>query len=99
MGVAAVRMPADRFTRHDDPGTRRAAHPLARALWLAGRNGAAAVLVLLGGVLSLPLVPGPGLLLILIGIGVSTMPGKRKIELLIVRRRFVLDPLNRVRAA
>jgi hypothetical protein len=55
------------------------------------------ILLLLGLVLSLPLVPGPGFVLILLGVSLMDFPGKRRLELWILRTPSVLHPINRLR--
>lgn len=55
-------------------------------------------LVLLGIVLSLPGVPGQGILTILLGLIMLDIPGKRPIEAKIIQRPTVLAAINRLRA-
>jgi len=56
------------------------------------------VLVLLGIVMSLPGVPGQGVLTILLGLMLMDFPGKRQLEYKIVSRPKVLQAINRLRA-
>jgi hypothetical protein len=56
-----------------------------------------AFLVLLGIVLSLPGVPGQGVLTILLGVMLLDFPGKRGLELKLVSRPKVLNTINRIR--
>ena len=53
---------------------------------------------MLGILLSLPLVPGQGLLTILIGLLLINFPGKRRLERKLVRRPKVLQFINRIRS-
>jgi hypothetical protein len=62
------------------------------------RNAAGVVLIAVGLVLSVPGVPGQGLLTVLTGILLVDFPGRRSVELAVVRRRGVLAALNRLRA-
>jgi hypothetical protein len=55
-------------------------------------------LVLLGIILSLPGVPGQGILTILLGLIMLDIPGKRPIEAKIIQRPTVLAAINRLRA-
>ena len=55
-------------------------------------------LILLGIVLSLPGVPGQGILTILLGIIMLDIPGKRPIEAKIIKRPAVLAAINKLRA-
>jgi hypothetical protein len=54
-------------------------------------------LILLGIVLSLPGVPGQGVLTILLGLIMIDIPGKRPLEARIIRRPAVLSRINRLR--
>ena len=55
-------------------------------------------LILLGIVLSLPGVPGQGILTILLGLIMIDIPGKRPIEARIIQRPAVLAAINKLRA-
>ncbi len=54
-------------------------------------------LICLGIVLSLPGVPGQGILTILLGIIMLDIPGKRPLEARIIQRPSVLAAINRLR--
>jgi UPF0716 family protein affecting phage T7 exclusion len=71
--------------------------PVSRAAYTIGKNLLGAVLVVVGIVLSLPGVPGQGLLTVLVGVLLLDVPGKRRLELAIVRRPAVLRTINRLR--
>ena len=55
-------------------------------------------LVLLGILLSLPGVPGQGILTILLGLIMIDIPGKRPLEARIIKRPVVLNAINALRA-
>ncbi len=55
------------------------------------------LLLLVGVILSLPLVPGPGIVILLIGLMLTSFPGKRKLERKAFSRPWVLGPINRFR--
>lgn len=55
-------------------------------------------LILLGLALSLPGVPGQGILTILLGLIMLDIPGKRPLEARIIKRPRVLSAINRLRA-
>ena len=55
-------------------------------------------LVLLGGVLSVPGVPGQGILTALIGLVLLDFPGKRRLEQKILSRPHLCSTVNRLRA-
>ena len=73
-------------------------HPVLRSVAIAGKNVLGVVMILVGIVLSLPGVPGPGLLTIFIGVMLTDIPGKRVFESKIVGRPAVLAAINKLRA-
>lgn len=72
--------------------------PLLRAVWRIGKNLLGLALVGLGLLLSLPGIPGQGLLTVLIGVILLDLPGKRGVERRLVARPAVLRTINRLRA-
>ncbi len=73
-------------------------HPVIRWIGVVLKNLLGVLLIILGGVLSLPGIPGQGLLTILIGIMLLDFPGKRHLERAILRRpriRHFADSLRR----
>ena len=55
-------------------------------------------LICLGVILSLPGIPGQGVLTILIGVMFLNFPGKRRFEKAIIRRPRVLSAVNKIRS-
>jgi hypothetical protein len=92
-GLILVLLPPDHFLRHEKPFR----GPWWRLLLLALKNLAGAVLVAVGIVLSVPGVPGQGLLTIFAGLLLLDVPGKRKIELAVLRRRAVRNAVDGLR--
>jgi hypothetical protein len=72
-------------------------HPVLRWGGLVLKNLLGAVLVLFGILMSLPGVPGQGVLTILMGVMLLDFPGKRRLELKLVSRPKVLRAINRIR--
>ncbi len=72
-------------------------HPALRWGGIILKNLLGVVLVLLGVLMSLPGVPGQGVLTILLGVMLLDFPGKRRVELKIVSRPKVLRTINRIR--
>ena len=72
-------------------------HPALRWGGLILKNLLGAMLVLFGVVMSLPGVPGQGVLTILLGVMLLDFPGKRQLELKLVSRPKVLSTVNRIR--
>ncbi len=97
-GFIVVRLPADYF----HPSHRRTfmdgQHRLVRGFALVIKNVLGFLLVLLGIVLSLPGVPGQGLITILIGVMLLDFPGKRELERKIISRSAVFSNVNKLRA-
>jgi len=94
--VLIVRMPADYFStgRRDSSQYR---HPAAALGLRVAKNLLGAVVIVVGLVMSLPGVPGQGFLTLLIGLTLTDFPGKRKIELWILRRPLILRAINGLR--
>ena len=84
-------LPADFFER--EPEVRRP-WTLARV----ARNLAGLLLIAVGVVLSVPGIPGQGLLTVLVGVLLVDFPQRRKLERALLRRPGVLPTLNRLRA-
>ena len=94
--VLVARIPVDYFVgqqRHDT-GV-RSRHPLLYWLGLVGRNILAVVFVLAG--IAMLVLPGQGILSILIGVSMSTFPGKFALERWLVSLPKVLDGINWLR--
>jgi hypothetical protein len=72
-------------------------HPFIRWIGLFVKNALGIVAVVLGIVMSLPGIPGQGILTILLGVMLLDFPGKRRLERWIISRRAVLDAVNRLR--
>ena len=94
--VFVVRMPADFFTRPRRHAARWSGHhPGVRLLLFVLKNVVGAVLVAVG--IAMLFIPGQGVLTILVGVGFLEFPGKRRLELWLVRLPKVLDAINWLR--
>ena len=62
------------------------------------KNALGLVVLPLGIFMSLPLVPGPGLVFVLLGLSLLDFPGKRRLERKLVGRPSVIRFLNDLRA-
>jgi hypothetical protein len=92
-----VKIPAEYF-REDHPRelwTDR--HPAVRMIGISLKNLLGAILVALGIVMSIPGVPGQGILTILLGIMLLDFPGKRSLEYKLVSRPHVFKAINKLR--
>lgn len=72
-------------------------HPLFRGVAIVGKNILGVFLIVLGVILVLPGIPGPGFLTIFIGLILTDIPGKRGLEARIIRRPFILAAVNKLR--
>jgi hypothetical protein len=95
--VIVVRWPADQFQGEHPPPFLPGHPPWLRALAHFGKNVGGALLVLAGLIMSLPGVPGQGLLVILIGVSLLDVPGKRRLERRLVARPLIRRSLDRLR--
>lgn len=94
--LVIVFLPQDYFVRHRrDPARRVRRHPI---LWWGMtivKNAVGVVLVLAG--LAMLVLPGQGLLTILIGVTLANFPGKYALERRLVSRPAASKALNRIR--
>ena len=94
--VAITRMSADYFARTEPAAASwRQRHPLLRLVLRVFKNISGWSLVLLG--LALLLLPGQGILTLLIGISLLDFPGKRRLEISIIRRTRIHQWIDRAR--
>ena len=91
-----VTLPADYFREGAGP-VEWPRSPLLRWGWRIAKNILGLALIALGVLLSVPGIPGQGLLTIVIGLILLDYPGKRKLERRIAARPAVLRTINRVR--
>ena len=93
-----VRMPADYFTHRKPMGdSRRSRHPLIRGTMHVLKNLLGFVLVVAGLVMSIPPIPGQGVLTILIGLSLLDFPGKWNLQLRIVKAAPVRKSIDWIR--
>jgi hypothetical protein len=95
--IIAARIPADYF---DDTRRREAVlHRMHPVIYFAVRilKNMLAVVLIAGGILMLVL-PGQGILTILIGIGISDFPGKYRLERKLVCLPGILTAINWIRS-
>lgn len=91
-----ARLPADYF-RKDYVSSLAEQHPVVRWIGVVVKNVLGVLLVVLGLLLSLPGIPGQGLLTILIGVMLLDFPGKRQIERRLVSQPRILAGINALR--
>lgn len=97
MTALLVRLPADYFQDSHDRRWLLGRHPVLRWTALIVKNLIGAVVAILGIVMALPGVPGPGILTILLGILLVDFPGKRRLERWVIGHPRVFRSVNRLR--
>jgi len=92
-----IKLPAGYFQDSHPRGFWLERHPAIRLLGLVGKNVVGVLLVALGILMSIPGIPGQGILTILLGIMLLDFPGKRRLEYKLVSRPRVFQTINRLR--
>lgn len=97
IGIVMVKIPANYFSPHYEQDFLPDSHWTVRWGAVILKNIFGVFLILLGIVLSLPGVPGQGILTILLGLIMLDIPGKRPIEARMIKRPAVLAAINKLR--
>ncbi len=97
IGVVMVKIPANYFSSHYKQDFLPNSSWAVRWGAVIAKNILGVFLIALGIVLSLPGVPGQGVLTILLGLIMIDIPGKRPIEARIIKRPTVLAAINNLR--
>ena len=92
-----VRLPSNYFCLWRPRTFWSGRHPLVRWTGLVLKNLLGVVAVVVGVILTLPGIPGPGLLMVLIGIMLLDFPRKREWERRFVSRPRILGTINNLR--
>jgi hypothetical protein len=98
VSFALVKLPANYFHSSHAREFWEDKHRAVRWSGVILKNLIGLVLIVLGVIMSLPGVPGPGIVTILLGLVMMDIPGKRPFETRLVRRPAVLQSINRLRA-
>ena len=93
-----VRLPADYFVGEASRPWFPAQPAPVRVLLHVGRNLLGWSLIVLGVLMSVPGVPGQGILTILLGIMLADLPGKRRLERWLIARKAVHRAIDKIRA-
>ena len=96
--IVLVNIPANYFSSHYRQDFLPGSSWLVRWGAVILKNFLGLFLIVLGLLLSLPGVPGQGLLTILLGLVLMDIPGKRPLEARIIKRPAILSAANRLRA-
>lgn len=96
--IVMVKIPADYFSSQYTPRFKNDKRFFVRWGAKAFKNTLGVILVLLGIIFSIPGMPGPGLITILLGLVMIDIPGKRPFETRLIKRPAVLNAINNLRA-
>jgi hypothetical protein len=97
VSIILVKIPATYFQKDHSRELWKNSSRAVRLLGVVLKNILGVFLVALGIVLSLPGVPGQGILTILLGIMLLDFPGRRKLEQKLVSRPQVFKTINKLR--
>ena len=92
-----VKLPANHFSKSRKTKFWSGPHPLLHAAGIVGKNIGGVLLVALGIVLSLPGVPGQGLLTVLLGLMLLDFPGRSRLEQKLLSRPSIVNAINSLR--
>jgi len=92
-----VKIPADHFKTDHEIKLWSGKNPPLHAAKIIGKNILGILLVALGILLSIPGVPGQGLLTILLGVMLLDFPGKRTLERKLLSRQEIVKTINKLR--
>lgn len=98
IGIVMVKIPENYFSSHYQQDFLPNSSWLVRWGAVILKNILGVILVVLGVILSLPGVPGQGVLTILLGLIMLDIPGKRPLEARIIKRPTILAAINDLRA-
>ncbi|MEO5860002.1 MAG: hypothetical protein ABIR33_13770 [Pyrinomonadaceae bacterium] len=98
IAIVMVKVPKNYFSTHYKRDFLPGSPFIVRWGAVIAKNIFGVFLVILGIILSLPGVPGQGILTILLGLIMLDIPGKRPLEARIIKRPAVLSAINSLRA-
>ena len=98
IAVVMVKIPKNYFSSHYKRDFLPGSSFVVRWGAVIAKNIFGVFLIILGIALSLPGVPGQGILTILLGLIMLDIPGKRPLEARIIKRPAVLAAINKLRA-
>ncbi len=97
VSLILVKLPADHFSKSRKTKFWAGPRPAIHAAKVIGKNIAGVLLVALGIVLSLPGVPGQGLLTVLLGIMLLDFPGRHRLEQKLLSKPSIVNTINSLR--
>ena len=97
VSLILVKLPADHFSKSRKTKFWAGPRPWLHAAKVIGKNIGGVLLVALGVVLSLPGVPGQGLLTVLLGIMLLDFPGRHRLEQKLLSKPSIVNSINKLR--
>ncbi len=97
VSIILVKLPADHFSKGHKTKFWSGPNPALHAAKIIGKNILGVLLVALGVVLSIPGVPGQGLLTILLGVMLLDFPGRHRLEQKLLSRPGIVNTINGLR--
>ena len=97
VSLILVKLPADHFRKSRKTKFWSGPRPWLHAAKVIGKNIGGVLLVALGVVLSLPGVPGQGLLTVLLGIMLLDFPGRHRLEQKLLSKPSIVNTINSLR--
>jgi hypothetical protein len=97
VSIILVKLPANHFSKNRKTKFWSGPRPWLHAAKVIGKNIGGVLLVALGVVLSLPGVPGQGLLTILLGVMLLDFPGRDRLEQKLLSKPSIVNTINRLR--
>ena len=97
VSIILVKLPANHFSKSRKTKFWSGPRPWLHAAKVIGKNIGGVLLVALGVVLSLPGVPGQGLLTILLGVMLLDFPGRDRLEQKLLSKPSIVNTINRLR--
>ena len=97
VSLILVKIPANHFSKSRKTKFWAGPRPWLHAAKVIGKNIGGVLLVALGIVLSLPGVPGQGLLTVLLGIMLLDFPGRHRLEQKLLSKPSIVNSINKLR--
>ena len=98
VSLILIKLPADYFCSHYDRQIWSGRAPALRITAAVGKNILGIMLIMIGIVMSLPGVPGQGLLTVLLGLMLVDFPGKDRLERKLLHRPAIRNSIDKLRA-
>lgn len=97
VSLILIKLPADYFCSHYDRQLWSGRAPALRIAAAIGKNVLGVLLIVLGIIMSLPGVPGQGLLTVLLGVMLVDFPGKDRLERKLLHRPAIRNSIDKLR--